>query len=193
MGIARIDIEDDSNKDKKFNKTASDSIARLRSVVEFMDEKGYNKINPETQDMIDEYIKNGKNIDDLADLAKRGDVIYKDLNVIDQTGLATQIKEIANGNTEREKELLLAINSFYEQMPNAQKKIEFIGTRPEITFKTYDQSSTINLENKELIGLTPKKFNSYLETFKAANLTNRIKFICKDKEAKSDKPFYLSA
>jgi len=31
-----------------------------------------------------------------------------------------------------------------------------------------------------------------LEVFKAANLTNRIKEICKDKQAVSDKPFYLS-
>jgi len=39
---------------------------------------------------------------------------------------------------------------------------------------------------------TTKKFDSYLEMFKAANLTNYIKKICKDKQAVSDKPFYLS-
>ncbi len=76
-------------------------------------------------------------------------------------------------------------------MPNAGKKIELIGTRPKITFKTYNQSSTINLNNKELVGFTPSRFNSYCETFKAASLTNRIRFLCKDKNAKSDKPFYL--
>jgi hypothetical protein len=31
-----------------------------------------------------------------------------------------------------------------------------------------------------------------MEMFKAANLTNRIKVICKDKQAVSEKPFYLS-
>ena len=61
-----------------------------------------------------------------------------------------------------------------------------------MTFKTYNQISTINIEKKTLVGFTPKGFNSYLETFKAANLTNRIKFLCKDKNAKSGKPFYLA-
>jgi len=106
--------------------------------------------------------------------------------------LADKIKKLANGDPKKEEELLLAINTFYDQMPNAEKKIELNGTRPEITFKTYEQTTAIDLKNKELKGFTPNRFSSYLETFKAANLTNRIKFLCKDKEAKSDKPFYLS-
>jgi hypothetical protein len=77
-------------------------------------------------------------------------------------------------------------------MPNASKKIDITGTRPKITFTTYNQSSILNLEKKELEGFTPKEFDSYTEAFKAANLTNRIKEICKNKEAKSEKPFYLS-
>ena len=61
-----------------------------------------------------------------------------------------------------------------------------------MTFKTYDQTSTINLKNKELVGFTPSRFTSYYETFKAANLTNRIKFLCKDKEATTKEPFHIS-
>ena len=43
-----------------------------------------------------------------------------------------------------------------------------------------------------MVGFTPSRFSSYFETSKAANLTNRIKSICKDKEAKTEKPFYIS-
>jgi len=190
MGITRDQIEDDSNKDKKFDKTASEAIVRLRSVTIFMDDKKYNKVNSETQHLVDEYIREGKPT--LEDLAERGDVFYEELNTIDQTGLTDKIKELANGNKQREEDLLLAVNTFYNKMPSTNKKIELTGTRPTITFGTYEQSSTINLENKELVGFTPKQFTSYFEVFKAANLTNRIKFLCKDKQAKSEKPFYLS-
>jgi len=102
------------------------------------------------------------------------------------------VKTLANGDTEKEDQLLLAINTFYDYMPNASKKIELSGTREALTFKTYDQTSTINLKNKELVGFTPSGFDSYAEAFKAANLTNRLKFICKDKTAVKEKPFYLS-
>jgi hypothetical protein len=105
------------------------------------------------------------------------------------------VKTLANGDTEKEEQLLLAINTFYDYMPNATKKIELSGTREALTFKTYDQTSTINLKNKELVGFTPHDFDSYAETFKVANLTNRIKNICSStsgKEAVKEKPFYLS-
>ncbi len=193
MGISREEIENDNNKDKKFDKIAIESIVRLSSVTEFMDKEWYNKINSETQYLVDEYIRNDNDANSLEELKARGDVFYKEIETKDATGLAPKIKEWANNDTEKEEELLLAINSFHEQMPNAEKKIELSGTRPMITFGTYEQSTTINLENKELIGFTPKRFSSYLEVLKAANLTNRIKEICKDKQAVSDKPFYLSA
>lgn len=192
MGITREEIENDNNKDKKFDKTAIESIVRLGSITEFMDKEGYNKINWETQYLVDAYIRNDKDANSLEELKTRGDVFYKEIEVKDATGLAPKMKEWANNDPEKEEELLLAINSFYEKMPNTEKKIELGGTRPEITFGTYEQSSTINLKDKELIGFTPKRFDSYLEVFKAANLTNRIKEICKDKQAVSDKPFYLS-
>lgn len=193
MGVKREQMEDDTNKDKKFNTNASDTIIRLCLVNGFMEKNWYNKINSETQYMVDNYIANWrKDTDELDELVKRGDVFYKELNFVDQTGLSPKIKELANGDPKKEEEILLAINSFYNQMPNAEKKIELSGTRPEITFKTYEQTTTINISNKEIVWFTPNRFSSYLETFKAANLTNRIKFLCKDKEAKSDKPFYLS-
>jgi len=127
MGITRDQIENDNNKDKKFDKTAIESIVRLSSVTEFMDKEGYNKINGETQYLVDEYIRNSKDANSLEELKARGDVFYKEIEVKDNTGLAPKIKEWANNDVEKEEELLLAINSFYEQMPNAEKKIQLDG------------------------------------------------------------------
>jgi len=195
MGINRENIQDDSNKDKKFNDAAGKAIARLWSIATYMETKKYNKVNTETEYLLEQYIADeNADIDDLKELDKRGDIFYKEMTVVDKTGLWTKVKELANNDTEKEEELLLAINSFYEKMPSSNNKIEIAWTRPEIKFTTYDQISSINLENKTLVGFTAnKKFTSYLEAFKAANLTNRIKFLCKDKQAISEKPFYLSA
>ena len=195
MGIQREDIENDNNKNKPFDKAASEAIARLQSVIEFMNKEGkwYNKINSETQYLVDNYIANGKDIGDLEDLEARGDVFYKEINVVDKTGLAAKIKELANGNKQKEEDLLLAINTFYKKWPTSNKNIELTGNRPKITFKTYNETATIDLDKKTLDGFTAKDaFSSYNEIFKAANLTNRIKFLCKDKQAVSDSPFYLS-
>jgi hypothetical protein len=85
MGTSWDNIQDDSNKDKKFNETASESIARLASVAEYMEEKQYNKLNSETQYLVEKYIREGKDIDDLKDLDARGDVFYKETIVIDNT------------------------------------------------------------------------------------------------------------
>jgi len=38
--------------------------------------------------------------------------------------LAVEIKELANGDTEKEEEILLALNSFYEKWPTSNKNIE---------------------------------------------------------------------
>jgi len=85
MGVTRDQIEDDSNKTKKFDKTASEAIARLGSVTAFMEAQKYNKINSETQYLVDDYIAHGKDIDDLKELETRGDVFYKEIDIVDQT------------------------------------------------------------------------------------------------------------
>lgn len=78
-------------------------------------------------------------------------------------------------------------------MPNASKTIDIVGAGPEVIFKTYGQGVKINLDKKSLIGFTPARFDSYAELFKAASLTNRIQFLCKDKKAIKPAPFYVSA
>jgi hypothetical protein len=129
----------------------------------------------------------------LKDLDARGDVFYKEAITTDKTWLAVEIKTIAAGDTEREEELLLALNSFYEKWPTSSKNMEISWTRPTITFTTYDQEATIDLEDKTLTWLvTTKAFSSYQEAFKAASLTNYIKKLCKDKESTTATPFHVS-
>lgn len=86
MGIERTDIQDDTKKDSKFNESASEAIVRLRSVTTYMESKGYNKVNPETMKLVDNYVAKGENADyDLEELDARGDVFYKDTEVVDKT------------------------------------------------------------------------------------------------------------
>lgn len=81
---------------------------------------------------------------------------------------------------------------FYEYMPTGEKNIELIGNGPEIQFKTYGQTTKINIDSKTLVGFTPSSFDSYFELFKAANLTNRIQDLCKDKVSVKPNPFYIA-
>jgi hypothetical protein len=78
-------------------------------------------------------------------------------------------------------------------MPSADKEIDIIGRDPIIELKSYHKTTKINLNNKTMEGFSANKaFPTYFELFKAANLTNRIKFICKNKTAKDRTPFDLS-
>lgn len=190
-----ITMDDLTKKpDGKFNEdTAAPALGRLATVVQLMKTGPYNKMNSETQYLVDNYIA-GDKTNDLDDLEKRGDIFYKEVEIKDQTWLASKAKELANGNIQKEQNILLALNTFYDNMPTSNKKIELIGKWPEVTFKTYDQETSINLDKKTIPWFSAnKEFTSYYETFKAASLTNYIKKVCKEKIAVKDKPFYLSA
>lgn len=191
MGITSV-AQLQNNPDMKFNETASEAIIRLRTVGGYMEDKWYNRLNSETQYLVDQYISTGKPT--LEDLDKRGDIFYKELEIQDKSWLKNKIVEIAKGDKKKEEELLLAMNSFYDYFPVSNETIDIQGTRPNITFITYGETTPLNLDKKTIADLSVnRKFSSYLETFKAANLTNYIKKLCKGKEAKSEKPFYLSS
>jgi hypothetical protein len=53
-------------------------------------------------------------------------VFYKEETITDKTGLADEVKILANGDAEKEEELLLALNTFYEKWPTSNKSIELI-------------------------------------------------------------------
>lgn len=189
MGITSLQ-QLENTPDAEFNKTSTEAIIRLREIVGHMDDNMYNKINSETQYLVDDYIS-GKGEYSLDELDARGDVFYEEIEVVDKTGLQDRVKELAEGDPKKEEELLLAINTFWEKMPNGERNIELRGTRSTIEFVTYEQSSAINLEKKTLTGFTPDRFDSYAELFKVANLTNRIQAICKDKVSQKPEPFYV--
>jgi len=188
MNISRKDLQDNPNA--KFDKAASEAIVRLTSVIWYMDQKWHNKINPEMQHIVDSYIKTGK--PRLTEIDERGDVFYKETITTDKTGLQTKIQEISEGNIQREQDLLLAINTFYDYMPNAEKKISLQWNRPAITFETYNNQTKVDVSTKSLSGFSASRFDSYFELFKAANLTNYIKDICKDKKSANPNPFHIS-
>ncbi len=194
MGITSIeDLTKDPTKD--FKETAADAATRLFSVGKFMEDKWYLRINPETMSLITAYVADPKGtVDDLEKLADRGDVFETTETVTDKTGLVAKIKLIANTDTEKERLMLRGLNTFYESWPTADKTgLDIIGTWPIVEFKTYGYTTKIDMDNKKMEWLNAQtKFDSYMEMFKAANLTNRIKVICKDKQAVSEKPFYLS-
>lgn len=194
MGISREKIQDTKNADMKINDTYAKVAVKLWTITAFMEEKWYSRINPDRMDKLEEYLRdNNATADDLDDLAEKYTDMFVKEEIKDNTGqkLLERIKEIAPNDTAKQEALMIGINKFYEYMPNATKKIEIIGNGPEVTFKTYDKETTINLDNKELVGFTASKFGSYFELFKAANLTNSIKDICKDKTAGVD-PFNIS-
>ncbi len=86
------------------------------------------------------------------------------------------------------------INIFYEKRPTTNKTwLDIIGNGPTVQFRTYNETININLDTKKIEGLPSSSFPTYTELFKAANLTNYIKYICRSKESKNPKPFYLSS
>jgi uncharacterized protein (UPF0297 family) len=86
MGITRETLQDDTNKDKKFDETASLAIIKLNTVYAFMENKGYNKLNPDNISYIEKYIADeNTTVDDLEKLEQRGDIFLKE-TVTDKTG-----------------------------------------------------------------------------------------------------------
>ena len=90
-------------------------------------------------------------------------------------------------------ELKKGISLFYAYWPNAEKKVDITGTRPKVKFETYGEKTEIDLSNKVMTDFTPKAFPDYFELFKAANLTNSIKYICKSKETNEGLPYKVSS
>ena len=91
---------------------------------------------------------------------------------------------------------MAALNDFYDYMPSTNR--EHIGlkitTAASIDFVTYDEETSINLagDNKYMNDFGTGKFPTYLELFKAANLTNRIKKILTNTESGSNTPFKIT-
>lgn len=195
-GTTREDIQDDKNANVGMKEKYANVSVKIGIMAAFMETNRYARINPDRMDKLEAYLSDSDaTADDLEDLAKDYPDMFIKEEIKDITGqkLMERIKEIIPSDTAKQEALMIGINKFYEYMPNASKKIELIGNDPtNITFKTYEKETTINLNDKSLNGFSPSRFDSYFELFKATSLTNRIKKLCEDKTAVADKPFKLS-
>lgn len=195
-GTTRDEIQKDDNANIWMKEKYAKVSVKLASISAFLEEKWYSRINPDRMDKLEEYLSNPDATDkDLDKLEKDYTDMFIKGDIKNETGdptLEDKIKAIAGTDKQKEDALMIWLNKFYQYMPNATKKIEIIGNWPELIFKTYDKETKININNKELIGFSPKGFDSYFELFKAASLTNYIKKVCKDKTAISADPFTIS-
>ena len=194
-GTTRDEIQKDENANMWMKEKYAKVAVKLASITAFMEEKWYSRINPDRMDKLEGYLSNpdatDKDLDqldkDYTDMFIKGDI----KNETEDSALGDKIKAIAGTDKQKEDALMIGLNQFYAYMPNATKKIEIIGTGPEIVFKTYGKETKININSKELIGF-PKRFESYFELFKAASLTNYIKKVCETKKAVAVDPFTVS-
>jgi len=106
-----------------------------------------------------------------------------------------KIEALKLSDKNQEKNLINALNRFYYLQPTAANSGLDIKLNPQnasqILFTTYGKDTIIDLNDKSLAGMGGIRFDSYIEAMKAANLTNRIKEITKDKKALSDQPLSL--
>jgi len=87
---------------------------------------------------------------------------------------------------------------FYDYMPASNKQMKILNENGKTYFETYGFKTPVNFDNMFMDGLMSTKtaesgkavaFVESLELLKAANLTNRIKSLCKNRKAKSFLPF----
>jgi hypothetical protein len=111
----------------------------------------------------------------------------------DRTGLRDKVRAFVGDNSTQEQNIISALNTFHDQMPNNEKKLDIINAqRPYLEFVSYGQKTKLNMNELSIVGFTPTVFfPSHVELLKAASLTNRIKQICKNKEYGED-PFNIS-
>jgi hypothetical protein len=98
-------------------------------------------------------------------------------------GLLSSINTIIGTNPERAA-ILLGLQRFYTNWPTSNRStLEISGTRPKVKFTTYGETTEINLQDRNVTGLDANAaFADHFELFKAANLINFTKKVCKSKD-----------
>lgn len=185
MGLSYDALKNIENADKPFKERAAGAIARLASVVTYMKQNGYNRINSDQLSAIQDYIakKDGK-MDDLDTLQKRLGDVFEDSAKAPDEATKEQRKQKVNtlALTDTEKqELLSSIRSFWMERPLAKdlKQFDIQQKGGYIEFTTYGKTTKIDIKNKTIVGLedvnkSSIRFQSTFELLKVANLTNRI-------------------
>jgi len=114
--------------------------------------------------------------------------------------LAEQINKIPNLSQLQKDNFIKAGVLFYDYLPSNDKKMNIVDDNGKMSFETYGFKTPVNFEGMFMDGLMSSKisesgrtvsFIEPLEFFKAANLTNRIQALCKNRKANSFAPFSL--
>ena len=92
------------------------------------------------------------------------------------------------------------MRTFYDKMPKndiGKKEVKIIQSQGILYLETYSWTTEINIDKKTMKWFTDNTgkeyvFSSYSNLLVAANLTNYIKKICKDKETNTTTPFHIS-
>ena len=109
--------------------------------------------------------------------------------------------KLPNLNQLQKNNLIRAGVLFYDYMPSGDKKINIVNDNGKTYFETYGFKTPVNFESMFMDDLMSTKvsesgkaisFVEPLEFLKAANLTNRIKALCKNRKAQSYNPFSIS-
>ena len=196
MGVSYEQITDPANEKTEFSKAASEAIVRVGQVSEFMDKWGYDTISKENTNLVKDYIS--KWTPTLEELEARQDIFEKKGELPSQEiqDVITTKVDAFDIPDEKKGTLKDALKRFTYLWPTdeATKKNFDITAKSadEFSFTTYDKAININLNTKKIEKLDKINFASTTELLKAANLTNRIKLICKDKPTSSETPFKLS-
>lgn len=107
--------------------------------------------------------------------------------------LASSYTTIENLQTTPENKKLIrkALNMFYEKYPRKDIKVELTWSWPLLTLETYSKKTELDFDNTKKLKWLNVDFDNYFEIFKAANLTNRLRDIFKNNQAKSIDPFHV--
>ncbi|MFZ2151205.1 MAG: hypothetical protein WAZ12_02455 [Candidatus Absconditicoccaceae bacterium] len=194
---------------EKFDDYAVSSFARLKSINDFMVQKGYDKMNIELfRDDVKNYIANGD--PSLVALEEAG--LFKDGLKQKQT-VGEVDGEINNFNENNDvlglkakvdlltiptdqKKILVAAGNILKTQTNNNNNIEFKEGPDGLMLQTYGEWTPINIATKTIPNLDFNNenifFKSTMEMIKVANLTNYIKKLFRGRANQIDKPFEIT-
>lgn len=189
LWLSKEKLENPNNGDITYESIAMDAIKRISEINEFMDKNGYVRWNNESTEQLTRYIREWKG--SLESLANIG-IFEKDVPVIENNTLKTQINQLTILTTQKEKDNLYKYGlKLKQELKEANKyewDFEFIQKNNKLYLKSYNQETEINMQNKKLWNIP--LYTTY-QTLKGANLTNRLQDIFKGK-ADTEKPFNIS-
>ena len=217
LGLTFEQITSPANKDKSFNTFAGNALARMWAIGPYMQENKFVRVateEPTKKAALESYIQTG--YPTLEELKNGGIFItesgatswansvelWADYRLNQDTSKGKFAEQIAtalpNLDQAKKNNIVKAGVLFYDYMPASNKQMKILNENGKTYFETYGFKTPVNFDNMFMDGLMSTKtaesgkavaFVESLELLKAANLTNRIKSLCKNRKAKSFLPF----